>query len=526
MPADLEHVDHCPVCRSDRQREVLEEPDYLFPTGVLRLVACSQCGLVFLNPHLTLEAIVQLEDASDAYETDAVDTEREIKARVELLRGLTRSSTETGRLLDVGCKRGLMLCAAQRVGWNPVGVEFSHVTAAKAREAARVPVYTDLAHVPRHGGFDLILAWHVLEHTTDPLSFLTHIRELLARQGSLALQVPSFSFADEFRKQGRLGSLVCAVHNLYFTERTLADTLRCAGLEPHTVVDSDADLMLTAFAVQGTHTPLTQPKASELVASSRSRRFEADPHDRFWWHKLPGTGYVPPIYGQLSDDEWAFLELWYEETARLGAIGEMNVPAMSLVQGLVMGNGLSRIVQLGHFYGYSALLLGFMLRAMKARPGVFSVDISEEATLFTQSWVDRAALGEYVHLHIGDSAEESSADAAERVLGGSPQLILLDASHEYEQTMRELEVWTARMPPESLMVLHDTSTLARAYDSTGAGGVQRALDEWLRQHPDVAFLNINRDVVAGIDAAGLAYRDGCGLGILQRRRAGGALAST
>jgi hypothetical protein len=67
------------------------------------------------------------------------------------------------------------------------------------------------------------------------------------------------------------------------------------------------------------------------------------------------------------------------------------------------------------------------------------------------------------------------------------------------------------------MVLHDTSTLARTYDPTGAGGVQRALEQWLPQHPEVDFLNINRDVVAGMDAAELAYRDGSGLGILQRR---------
>jgi hypothetical protein len=40
----------------------------------------------------------------------------------------------------------------------------------------------------------------------------------------------------------------------------------------------------------------------------RSRAFEDDPHGRFWWHKLPGTGYVPPLYAQLSDEEWALME--------------------------------------------------------------------------------------------------------------------------------------------------------------------------------------------------------------------------
>ena len=88
---------------------------------------------------------------------------------------------------------------------------------------------------------------------------------------------------------------------------------------------------------------------------TRSRLFEENPDGRFWWHKLRTSRFVPPVYGQLEDREWKLLEEWFEETSELGAIGEINVPAMSVVQGLVMGNGLSRIVQLGHFYGYSAL---------------------------------------------------------------------------------------------------------------------------------------------------------------------------
>ena len=168
---------------------------------------------------------------------------------------------------------------------------------------------------------------------------------------------------------------------------------------------------------------------------ARSRRFEQEQHARFWWHRLPTSRYVPPVYGYLTDREWELLEEWYEETASMGAAGEINVPAMSVIQGLVMGNGLSRIVQLGHFHGYSALLLGFMLRAMGSRPGLFSVDISPEATAFSQSWVDRAKLGEFVHLHVGDSADEATADAAASSLGGQPQLLLIDSSHQYEHTL-------------------------------------------------------------------------------------------
>jgi predicted O-methyltransferase YrrM len=100
---------------------------------------------------------------------------------------------------------------------------------------------------------------------------------------------------------------------------------------------------------------------------------------------------APRPHAQLSDEEWALMEAWYEETASGAA--EINVPAMSVLQGLVMGSAITRIVQLGDHYGYSTLLLGFMLRAMGvSSTGLASIDISDGATRVTQRWVDRAGL--------------------------------------------------------------------------------------------------------------------------------------
>jgi predicted O-methyltransferase YrrM len=250
----------------------------------------------------------------------------------------------------------------------------------------------------------------------------------------------------------------------------------------------------------------------------RSRRFAHDRHGRFWWHHLPGTDYVPPLYALLSDEEWSVMEGWYDDTLRAESIGEINVPAMSMIQGLVMGSAIGRIVQLGHYYGYSALLIGFMLRAMGAGGRLFSIDIDPKATEFTRKWVDRAALGDQVQLHLGDSAAESSLAAAVEALGSMPQLVVLDSSHQYEHTLRELDLWVPRMEPGSIMLLHDTSVFAKTFDTGGAGGVQQALDDWLPQHPEAAFVSLNRQVAAGDDASQLVYKDGCGLGILQRLR--------
>jgi predicted O-methyltransferase YrrM len=254
------------------------------------------------------------------------------------------------------------------------------------------------------------------------------------------------------------------------------------------------------------------------IDDARSRRFASSDHNRFWWHHVAGTDYVPPLYASLTDDEWAVMEAWYKETARVESAGEINVPAMSMIHGLVMGNAINRIVQLGHYFGYSTLLMGFMLRAMGARPGLVSIDIDQTASDFTQRWITRAGLDDVVRVHTGDSAAQASLEDAMGALDGPPQLILLDSSHQYAHTLDELDLWVPHMEPFSLLLLHDTSTYASSFDTNGAGGVQKALDDWLPAHPEAAYLNLNRQVAPSDDPSQLVYKDGCGLGILQKLR--------
>src|SRR3954470_266354 len=166
----------------------------------------------------------------------------------------------------------------------------------------------------------------------------------------------------------------------------------------------------------------SRARVPEAPDPGRSARFREDPHDRFWWHKLAATDYVPALYASLREDEWAVMQGWYEETGRIARIAEINVPAMSLATGLIGGSGVRRIVQLGHYYGYSALLLGFTLRTMGARPGLVTVDIDPAACEFTRRWLAHAGLCDHVVVREGDSADPGPADDAAAVLGGPPEL--------------------------------------------------------------------------------------------------------
>jgi predicted O-methyltransferase YrrM len=255
---------------------------------------------------------------------------------------------------------------------------------------------------------------------------------------------------------------------------------------------------------------MSEPSMPQTPPDERSLDFASREHKRYWWHRGEGRRYAPPLYADLSDEEWSLLEEWFAETERIGACGEMSVPMTSVLQGFIAGSGIRAIVQLGHFKGYSTLLLGFMLRRMGAERALVSIDNNRQSTEFTRGWVERAGLGPYVTLIVSDSAAPDAPAQAEAALGGPARCVIIDSSHQYAHTVRELEVWWEALAPGGLMFLHDCSEFARRWDRTGAGGVRRALEEWLPARAEARAIMLDGDPESG------AYADACGMCLVQK----------
>jgi predicted O-methyltransferase YrrM len=249
--------------------------------------------------------------------------------------------------------------------------------------------------------------------------------------------------------------------------------------------------------------------------SSRSRAWKDNPHPRYWWHRLPGNDYVPPIYSDLSEDEWNVLGDWYGETDRNGPIGECATPLISLLHGLVFGNRVHRIAQLGTCAGYSALLLGWMLRRMNAAHGLFSLDIDPAMCELARRWISKAGLENFVEVAEGSSLDPASIETGRKYLGGDPELIIVDSSHEYQSTLAELDLWYPALAPGGLLVLHDVSEFAAGFDVTGDGGVRRAFAEWRKMHPEAETFSLNGDS-RSMEAARPLYKDACGVGLIHK----------
>ena len=239
-----------------------------------------------------------------------------------------------------------------------------------------------------------------------------------------------------------------------------------------------------------------------------------DSHPRFWWQQN-NPEIIPYVYRAMDPDQVELIRAWFANSAENELIGETSIPAISTITSLISSASISRVVQLGHYAGYSTLMIGFCFINSGSPGRLVSIDLDPEVTAYTQKWVDRAGLSPRITLLCGDSSDPGLAEEAITELGDGPDLIFLDSSHAYEHTLNELDLWYPLLRPGGLILLHDVSEFATEFDATKQGGVRRALDEW-GPRSGAEVISINRTVTDSHSNRDLTYEDGCGLGIIQK----------
>ena len=266
----VEQLTKCLVCGETRSVLLFTYPDSFLPTGILQINQCQSCPQVYLNPRLCPSSTQVVEDDSEVYDFTPEVLEESVKVSMGLFSWIETFGAQKDRFLDIGCNRGILLEAGRRMAWKGIGVEISPVAARKARDDFGAEVYCRMEEALGLGPFPLILAWHVLEHTHDPVALLRQAAEALDPQGLLALQVPSFDFLESYRERDQMGSLVCAVHNFYFTQNNLLSVVSRAGFTPIFVENNSENLMLTVICSKTSLKSKIKPASGFLRQRSSS----------------------------------------------------------------------------------------------------------------------------------------------------------------------------------------------------------------------------------------------------------------
>ena len=247
----LERVVACDLCGgSDFAPRLTYREQLLFTGETFSVVTCRGCDLSFLDPRPRPEVIGRYYQAAYPphhrppprirpwYRLAAsAGTTRQglaTRAALAILQYMSwfwiPPRVEGGAVLDLGCSTGNFLSVMGGLGWRTFGVEADPAAAARAEEAGHevtVGAGDRVDFAP--GSFDLVYAWHALEHMHSPRTVLERCFAWLRPGGRLALAVPHF---DGLQRR-LFGPFWCGSeaprHLFHFTRRSLTAYVERAG---------------------------------------------------------------------------------------------------------------------------------------------------------------------------------------------------------------------------------------------------------------------------------------------------------
>ena len=229
----------CPFCGKNDYKEIYKE------RGVLGIVQCMDCGLLYVNPRLTNPEEVYHGDAEKYFKEAKLIFEGKSPHHrdpnyLEDLK-LIHQYKPTGNFLDVGTNMGFFLRNAKRWGgWNLYGVEPSPSLSDMARKYFGLNVKTAFLEDAKFESefFDVVTMTDVFEHITEPEKILNEVRRILKPDGILFIKVPNglfnlfkFKMAEWMGKLKNYDIFDSYEHVVHYSDSTLKKMLEKYGFK-------------------------------------------------------------------------------------------------------------------------------------------------------------------------------------------------------------------------------------------------------------------------------------------------------
>jgi len=171
------------------------------------IVRCSQCGLVFVNPRISISNLrmlyglyPDLRVVVDVFPPEKAFFGLARRKYLSLYLDPLREGTDGIRVLDVLCRDGSFLEEVRKAlpGAEVHGFEFRPPFIERARKRGlniRVGSYIDAIQEARYPGeyFDAVFVRHVLEHFYNPGAAVFEFSRILKDNGLLIVEVPNLA---------------------------------------------------------------------------------------------------------------------------------------------------------------------------------------------------------------------------------------------------------------------------------------------------------------------------------------------
>jgi 2-polyprenyl-3-methyl-5-hydroxy-6-metoxy-1,4-benzoquinol methylase len=246
-PAEFFEPVACYFCGSEnRTHKETAQEDLTGKPGDFTFVTCTDCGLVYQHPRLTIEHIKDYYDdeyiahrkeqswglLTPFFEWLMTKLDRDKDAIVQAACTLAANT----RVLDVGCGAGGFLAHIQKkYGCECVGVDFKDMsTVIESLSHGQTIDFRcgTLAEVDlQPHSFDLITMWHFLEHDYDPLETLRLARTLLKPGGQMVIEVPRLDSVSYSLYRDRWPGWQAPQHTIALDKERFLRMMDLAGLK-------------------------------------------------------------------------------------------------------------------------------------------------------------------------------------------------------------------------------------------------------------------------------------------------------
>ena len=221
----------CYLCGSNeyitRQGSVRDKPE-------IKILECVDCGLVYLSTFKHIE--------TNHYEESGIHNGNEPDIKLWLketedddLRRyhFVKNKISNKNIMDFGCGAGGFLDNAKSLANKAVGVELEKALQPSFK-ARGLMVYPNVQSAKICGDkWDLITAFHVIEHLSTPREMLIELSELLSADGEIIIEVPNSEDAllVLYENKEFQNFTYWSQHLFLFNENTLNELIKQANLK-------------------------------------------------------------------------------------------------------------------------------------------------------------------------------------------------------------------------------------------------------------------------------------------------------
>ena len=138
---------------------------------------------------------------------------------------------QSGTILDIGCGTGAFLHTMKQAGWNITGLEPDETARKNALSLYNIDPLPpgELFNLPKDS-FDVITAWHVMEHVHQLHEYIDSLKRILAPGGKIFIAVPNHTSYDALGYKSFWAAWDVPRHLYHFSPQSMHILMQIHGL--------------------------------------------------------------------------------------------------------------------------------------------------------------------------------------------------------------------------------------------------------------------------------------------------------